>query len=80
MAKVISLAILECDTPIPTVKARYGSYGEIFRRQLTAGIETLLSQGDDIELETSTWDAVASNLPALDDIDALLISGSSRYH
>lgn len=67
------IAVLECDTPMPDIIAKYGTYGDIFRH--------LLSQGDIgiAELEISTWDVVAGfEFPGLADMDAILLSGSSE--
>lgn len=77
MKTPLRVAILECDTPPPAVVERYGKYGRIFTALLeTAAQEVGLSPEKDLEL--SAFDVVtAQEYPNLNDIDALLISGSS---
>lgn len=76
----LRIAILETDTPLPAVLARYGTYGDIFRRLLQAGADELHHPGlsSTSGLEITTYDVVdKQEYPPLDSIDAVLITGSS---
>ena len=71
----LRLAILECDTPLDGTRAKYGSYGGVFTSLLHAGAETLGIPGDDLRI--TRWDVVEKGeYPDLQDIDAVLITGS----
>jgi hypothetical protein len=77
----LRVAILECDTPLDSTRAKYGGYGGVFTALLKAGAEALKFPGlsSTSGLETTSWDVVtAQKYPKLDDIDAILITGS-RY-
>lgn len=80
MKTPLRIAILECDTPPPAVVEKYGKYGRIFTTLLETAAEGLgLSPKQDLEL--SAFDVVtAQEYPDLDNIDAVLISGSSTFH
>jgi hypothetical protein len=78
----LRIAILECDTPLVGTKAKYGGYGGVFTTLLKAGADALsypgLSSTEGLSL--STYDVVSQpRYPPLDDIDAILITGS-RYN
>lgn len=77
MKTPLRIAILECDTPPPAVVDKYGQYGAIFTTLLesaAAGVDLDPKQ----DLVLSSFDVVnAQAYPALEDIDAVLISGSS---
>ena len=82
MKKPISIAALECDTPLTNTKARYGGYGGVFEALLKAGAK--LSSGlpdPDVNLQVSTWQVEThpDRYPDLSDVDAILITGSSMY-
>ena len=67
------VAVLECDTPVPTVNAARGSYGDVFHSLLENGLA-----GRDLELKVSKWDVVnIQKYPSYDQVDGILISGSS---
>lgn len=74
----LRVAILECDTPVDNVKARRGTYGDIFTQLLKAGaVRAGLTQ----ELQLSKWDVVtAQEYPELSNVDAILLTGSSNNH
>ncbi|KAF1945235.1 class I glutamine amidotransferase-like protein [Clathrospora elynae] len=78
MKTPLRIAILECDTPLPTVVEKYGRYDRIFTTLLEAAAEGLgLSPKRDLEL--SGYDVVtAQEYPDLESIDAVLISGSKH--
>lgn len=77
MKTPLRIAILECDTPLPDIIAKYGRYGRIFSTLLESAADGLgLSPKKDLVL--SGFDVVdKQEYPNLEDIDAVLISGSS---
>jgi len=79
MKKPLRIAILECDTPLPDIIERYGRYDRIFSTLLESAAEGLgLSPKKDLVL--SGFDVVdKQEYPKLEDIDAVLISGSSKF-
>lgn len=80
MARPLRIAILECDTPIGQTKAKYGGYGNLFKELLLNGADKL-AQDDSItkpELDITKFDVVSGEqYPKLDEIDAVLLTGSS---
>ncbi|KAL9091179.1 MAG: hypothetical protein Q9159_001596 [Coniocarpon cinnabarinum] len=81
MKTPLRIAILECDTPLPDVKKKYGGYGPIFKTLLEKGADAL--QRPDISsktgLETTYFDVVTKQeYPNVDDIDAVLLTGSKH--
>lgn len=78
MTRTFRLAVLECDTPFPSVNASRGSYGDIFRGLLLKGLDGLGERGSDVSLDLSKWDVVtAQEYPSVDDVDGFLLTGSS---
>ena len=77
----LRIAILEADTPPDEVVAKHGKYGKVFRTLLEAAADTLDRPGfSKSDLELSAYDVVTEQkYPELDDIDAVLISGSSTF-
>ncbi|KAI9836667.1 MAG: hypothetical protein M1819_001302 [Sarea resinae] len=80
MRPPLRIAILECDTPLDRTRAKYGGYGGVFKALLEAGADAL-GQPDLISskkgLDLTTWDVEkAETYPNLDDIDAILMTGS----
>jgi hypothetical protein len=78
------IAILECDTPVPKVHQKYGKYGTIFTGLLQAGADNL-NMPDVISrkkgMEITGWDVVNEQVyPNSEDIDAVLITGSSTLN
>lgn len=81
MTRTFRLAVLECDTPFPSVNASRGSYGNIFRDLLVKGLDGLGEKGSDVSLDLSKWDVVtAQEYPNVDDVDGFLLTGSSMCH
>ena len=83
MKPPLRIAILECDTPAPDIKDKFGGYGPIFATLLKASADAL-EQPELISskkgLELSWFDVVGEQkYPRLDDIDAVLITGSSEF-
>jgi hypothetical protein len=82
MRPSLRIAILECDTPLEGTRTKYGGYGGVFKALLSKAADAL-QQPDVISsekgLEISTFDVVnAQEYPDLDNIDAVLLTGSSR--
>ena len=78
MTRTLRVAILECDTPIDPVKARYGTYGDLFEGLLQESLNSLPKISGNITLHTSKWNVVENPVyPPLADFDAVLITGSS---
>lgn len=79
----LRIAILECDTPVPAVRAKHGAYDRIFTTLLSAGADALASSYPGLSsragLSLTAFDVVAAQVyPALEDVDAILISGSKH--
>ena len=80
MKTPLRIAILHCDTPPPDVVALYGAYDRIFTTLLEKAA-TGLGLDPKTGLELSAFDVVtAQEYPNLEEIDAVLISGSSKSH
>lgn len=85
MPSPLRVAVLETDTPLDKIKALYGGYGEIFERLLKAAADSLgqpdLISKDHIEITKyhvvpDTPEKQELRYPNIDDIDAVLITGS----
>jgi len=80
MKPPLRIAILEADTPPDDIVVRFGRYGKVFRTLLENAADNLGKPGfskDDLEL--SAYDVVSEQkYPELDDVDAVLITGSSE--
>ena len=75
------LAILECDTPVEAVLEKLGTYGTIYDAFVRRGLEAYVQDGgrSDIDLEVTTSNMVdMSALPPLDQVDGLMLTGSSE--
>ena len=78
MALTIRIAILNADTPVPSVLATRGTYGTIFHNLLLAAASRHHSLYPAINLEATEFDVVRGEYPSSPaDLDALLITGSS---
>lgn len=79
MKTPLQIAILQCDTPPPDVVAEYGAYDRIFTTLLEKAADGLgLDPKKDLEL--SAYEVVTKQeYPNVEDVDAVLISGSSKY-
>jgi hypothetical protein len=74
------IAILECDTPLDNTKAKYEGYGGVFRRLLKESAVALGGINPDTDLIISKYDIVnGTEYPNLDEIDAILLTGSSVW-
>lgn len=82
MRRPLRIAILESDTPLERTKNKYGGYGGVFEALLKTSAKEL-GQPEKLDpetgLEITKWDVVHRDdlYPNLDDIDAILITGSS---
>ena len=82
MRPPLRIAVLECDEPVGKTKEKYGNYGNLFRELLEKG-EKILAAADvgyRVELDVSQFDVVnVEHYPKLEDVDAVLLTGSSTY-
>ncbi|KAJ4139871.1 hypothetical protein NW768_001218 [Fusarium equiseti] len=81
MTRNFRLAVLECDTPIPSVNGKRGTYGDVFRDLMDKGLkhEGLGDKGKDVKYEISKWDVVtAQEYPRIEDVDGFLLTGSKH--
>ncbi|KAL9088901.1 MAG: hypothetical protein Q9165_005958 [Trypethelium subeluteriae] len=83
MKPPLRIAILECDTPLDQTRHKYGGYGGVFKALLEAGAVALddprLSSLPHHGLELTNFDVVnTEQYPSLDDIDAILLTGSRQ--
>lgn len=76
-APALRLAILEADTPLPGTQAKYKTYGGVFTNLFT---RATAPEPVESVLRITQHDVVndLSSYPALDDIDAMLITGSKH--
>jgi GMP synthase-like glutamine amidotransferase len=78
----LRIAILECDTPLEKTKAKYGGYGGVFKQMLERSADTLqcpgLSSKHGLELTYFKVEQHPELYPCLNNIDAILITGSRK--
>ena len=63
-------------------KAKYGGYGGVFEALLRSGAKALdrpEKVDPDSGLEISKWNVMEDRYPELEDIDAILLTGSSTF-
>lgn len=73
----LRIAILECDTPLPNTKARFQDYGGVFEHLLRAGAKSMgRPSQEDLVFTKHQVELDPENYPDLDDVDAILITGS----
>lgn len=78
----LRIAVLECDTPVDKINTKYDGYWGVFSSLLRASARSL-EQPDRLDpdsgLDITRWDVVtAQEYPKLEDVDALLLTGSSE--
>lgn len=78
MGLPVRLAILECDTPIPVVKDRHGTYGDCFDRLLQLSIDSPTWIGPGLDFKSTKWDVVNFEYPRLSEVDVILLTGSRK--
>jgi hypothetical protein len=85
----LRIAILECDTPLPNTKARFGGYGGVFEFLLRRGAralggEVLDPQTDLVvtkhHVEGDDEGRLEGVYPDLEDVDGILITGSRKFY
>jgi hypothetical protein len=80
MRAPIRVAILECDTLLDNTRVKYGSYGGVYEALLRSSAKAL-DRPETIDpqsgLDISKWNVMEDRYPELEDIDAILITGSS---
>ncbi|RPB07945.1 glutamine amidotransferas-like protein class-I [Morchella conica CCBAS932] len=73
----LRIAVLETGYPPERAAAKYGNYGSLFTRFLEASVAKLATP-EFPSLEVTKWDVQKlEQYPSLDDIDAILMSGSA---
>ncbi|KIV99836.1 uncharacterized protein PV09_08505 [Verruconis gallopava] len=73
--KIVRIAMLNTDTPVPNVYSKRGTYGNIFHHLLLAAAQRIDSN---IHIQSEDFDVVLGNYPkSLSDFDAILITGSA---
>ncbi|KZF21633.1 class I glutamine amidotransferase-like protein [Xylona heveae TC161] len=82
MRPPLRIAVLECDKPPDEANERHGGYGGLFGELIRAGADAL-GQPDVLSstkgLEITKWDVLREErYPELDDIDAILLTGSKQ--
>lgn len=80
MQRKVRLAILECDTPLPQTKEQYGGYGGVFKALLNNGARNagFGSAEEVLNISTHQIEDNPDDYPSLDEVDALLLTGSSK--
>lgn len=78
----LRIAVLECDTPVDKINRKYNGYFGVFSLLLRASAN-VLNQPDRLDpdsgLDITRWDVVGTQeYPKLEDVDALLLTGSSE--
>jgi hypothetical protein len=76
MLPPLRIAVLECDEPIGRTKEKYGGYGNLFKELLETGAGKLPEKP---ELDITKFDVVnTEHYPDLENVDAILLTGSRR--
>lgn len=81
MKPPLRIGILECDTPLSNTRSIYGGYGGVFKALLEASADTLGTSelSSKKGLTFTIWDVVdKQEYPNLEDVDAILLTGSSE--
>lgn len=80
----LRIAVLECDEPIGRTFEKYGGYGNLFKELLENGVKRVKEvDGMEVpELDVTKYDVVKHEVyPKLEDVDAVLLTGSRKsYH
>lgn len=76
MRPPLRIAVLECDQPIGRTYAKYGGYGNLFKELLETAAEKIEEKP---ELDVTKFDVVnTEHYPKLEDVDAVLLTGSRK--
>lgn len=76
-----TIAVLECDTPVPAVLDKLGNYGQIFEAFLRHGLDKYRQESgtEEVELRVIKSNMVdLGALPSPDEIDSVILTGSSK--
>jgi hypothetical protein len=81
MKPPLRIAVLECDIPLDNTRAKFAGYGGVFEQLLKRGADALdypgLSSKEGMVI--TKYNIIEERTyPKLEDIDAILISGSSK--
>ncbi|TVY52836.1 putative glutamine amidotransferase-like protein [Lachnellula cervina] len=75
----LRIAVLECGAPLPKTASKYGGYGGVFKALLNSAADALSypNLSSTSGLQISSFDVESAQVyPSLEDIDAILITGS----
>ncbi|KAF7596366.1 hypothetical protein BBP40_002110 [Aspergillus hancockii] len=79
MRPPLRIAVLECDTPVENVHAKYTGYHGVFSRLLRQSANALGSLDPETGLDITRWDVVLKQeYPRLNDVDVILLTGSKH--
>ncbi|KAF2475087.1 uncharacterized protein BDR25DRAFT_322453 [Lindgomyces ingoldianus] len=70
----VRIAMLNADIPVPSVRAKLVSYGDIFHNLLSTAVGRIARN---FEIESTNFDIVQGEYPSLPGIDVILITGSA---
>ena len=74
----LRIAIIECDNPsFPSINKR-GNYGGIFSSLLRAAAPQVGLSEEDLKFSVHNVVENTTDYPSLDDVDGVLLSGSSK--
>ena len=75
------IATLGCDTPLPKTRERYPGYGDVFEALLRAGARAAETPDAGTGLKFLHYQVQENpdEYPDVNEIDAILITGSSGY-
>ena len=80
MKPPLRIAVLECDSPLPNTQARFGDYGGLFTSLLRDGAKAAgLDEDKDLVITKFPVHLEPENYPDLEEIDAILMTGSRMY-
>ncbi|PVI04717.1 class I glutamine amidotransferase-like protein [Periconia macrospinosa] len=75
MSSTIRIAMLNADTPVPVVRPKWGTYGQMFHDLLVAATSRTCSE---VKIQSSYHDVVKLEYPeSLADVDVVLVTGSA---
>ena len=81
-SSILRIAILECDTPVPNIDAKYHGYTGVFKSLLHKSAIALNDPSKlnpDSGLQITGFDIVnGTEYPKLEDVDAVFLTGSSE--
>lgn len=78
----LRITVLKCDTPAQAVVDEQGDYGVIYESFLRRSLAAYVEAGgrEDVDAQITNSDMVAmGDLPPLDQVDCLVLTGSSEW-